>query len=115
MRELHYYIRGTEKTGTGNLSMIYKNLEVELKKKDDNGKMKNKRLLSLLVNKLGVYPDNPMKDRERKAVNIRTERIPTKSFFNLVWKTLYASAKDIAIRIESMKKDKAPAQKEKRK
>jgi len=42
-------------------------------------------------------------------------RIPNKSFFNLVWKTLYASAKDIAIRIESMKKDKAPAKKEKRK
>lgn len=113
MHELHYYIIGTERTGIGNLSMRYNNLEVELQKKDDDGKMKKKGLLSFLVNKLVVYPDNPMKDKERKAVNIRTDRIPDKSFFNLVWKTLYASAKDITIRIESLKKDKSSAKKKK--
>jgi hypothetical protein len=113
MRELHYYIKGTEKTGLANLSMRYNNLEVELKKKDEDGKMKKKGLLSFLVNKLVMYPDNPIKDKERKAVNIQTERIPNKSFFNLVWKTLYASAKDIAIRIESLKKDKSSAKKKK--
>jgi len=113
MRELHYYIKGTEKSGVGNLRMLYNNLEVELKKKDDDGKMKKKGLLSFLVNKLVVYPDNPMKGKERKAVNIQTDRIPNKSFFNLVWKTLYASARDIAIRIESLKKDKSSAKKKK--
>jgi hypothetical protein len=112
IRELHYHINGTERTGIGSLSMLYNNLEVELRKVDeDNGEIKKKGLVSFLVNKLVVYPDNPTKDKERKAVNIRTERIPNKSFFNLVWKTLFAAVKDIAIRIDSLKKDKTQKKK----
>lgn len=112
IKELHYYIRGTERTGIGNLLMTYNNLEVELKKvNDDNGKIKDKKLVSFLVNKLVVYPDNPLNGKERKAINIRTDRIPNKSFFNLIWKTLFASVKDIAIRIDSLKKDKSQKKK----
>jgi hypothetical protein len=113
MQELHYYISGTEKIGTGNLRMIYKNLEVELNRKaGDDGTMKKKGLLSFLVNKLVVYPDNPIKDKERKALHIRIDRVPNKSFFNLVWKTLFASVKDITIRIESLKKNKPKEKKD---
>lgn len=112
IKELHYHITGTERAGVGNLSMLYNNLAIELQKVDeDNGEIKKKGLVSFLVNKLVVYPDNPMKDKERKAVNIRTERIPNKSFFNLVWKTLYASVKDITIRIDSLKKSKTKKKK----
>jgi len=112
IKELHYYIKGNDRTGIGNLSMVYNNLEIELKKVDeDNGKITNKGLASFLVNRLVVYPDNPMNNSERKAVNVRTERIPHKSFFNLVWKTLYASVKDITIRIDSLKKDKSKKKK----
>ena len=78
---------------------------------EDDGKIRKKEFLSFLVNKLVVYPDNPMKDKERRAMNIRTERVPNKSFFNLVWKTLYASVKDITIRIDELKKDKTQKKK----
>ena len=112
IKELHYHINGSERIGTGNLSMLYNNLEVELRKVDeDNGEIKKKGLVSFLINKLVVYPDNPTKDKERKAVNIRTERIANKSFFNLVWKTLFAAVKDITIRIGSLKKGKAQKKK----
>ncbi|MGC4035555.1 MAG: hypothetical protein QM764_06300 [Chitinophagaceae bacterium] len=107
IKELHYHIYGNERWGSGNLSMLYNNLAIELKKVDeDNGEIKKKGLLSFLVNKLVVFPDNPSNKKERKALNIRTERIPNKSFFNLVWKTLFASVKDVAIRIDALKKKK---------
>ena len=90
----------------GNLKLLYNNLAVELQKQDEKGdKMKGRKFLSFIVNKLVVYPDNPMKDEERKAMGIRVERIRYKSFFNLVWKTLFASVKEITIRVDALKKD----------
>lgn len=113
--ELHYYIRGNERLGTGRLSLLYKNLEIDLKKKDeDDGKMKKRKLLSFLVNKLVVYPDNPMNSgEERKATAIQTIRDPQKSFFNLIWKTLYNSFKEITIRMDRFKEDKSLKKKKK--
>lgn len=101
---LNYFIKGSEKTGTGSLSMIYNNLDVELQKLDENNKAKDRKFLSFIVSKLVIYPKNPMKDKERKATGIRVKRIPNKSFFNLVWKTLFAAAKDITIRVDALKK-----------
>ena len=112
--ELHYYVKGNERLGTGQLSMLYKNLELDLKKIDeDDGKMKNRKLLSFLVNKLVVYPENPANGTERKAVAIQTIRNPQKSFFNLIWKTLFNSFKEIAIRIDRFKEDKTLKKKKK--
>ena len=105
IKKLHYTIRGNEKAGVGNLNLEYDNLEVELQKQDEkDDKMKARKFLSFVVNKLVVYPANPMKDKERKAVGIREERVRNKSFFNLVWKTLFASVKDITIRVKALKK-----------
>lgn len=107
MHEMHYYIRGNERSGTGNLRMLYDDLQVELREKDeDDGKMKKKGLASFIVNKFVVYKENSAGEKERKAVNITTARIQHKSFFNLVWKTLFNSSKDIAIRIDGLKEDK---------
>ena len=106
IKKLHYSIKGNEKAGVGNLKLLYNNLAVELQKQDEKGdKMKGRKFLSFIVNKLVVYPDNPMKDEERKAMGIRVERIRYKSFFNLVWKTLFASVKEITIRVDALKKD----------
>ena len=106
--ELHFFMKGNERSGTGNLRILYKNLEIDLKKRDDeSGKMKNRKLLSFLVNRLVVYRDNPMKGKERRAVDIQTTRNPQKSFFNLIWKTLYNSFKEISIRIDRLKDDKS--------
>ncbi|MES1216402.1 MAG: hypothetical protein ABUT20_12875 [Bacteroidota bacterium] len=106
--ELHYYIKGNEKSGNGYLSMLYKNLAIDLTKKDDDdGKVKKRKLLSFLVNNLVVYQDNPMNGKERKAVNIQTIRDPQKSFFNLIWKTMFNSFKEITIRIDKLKDDKS--------
>ena len=110
--KLHYYIKGSETAGVGNLTMLYKNLDVELKKvDDDNNKMKDRKFLSFIVNKLVIYPENPMKDKERKATGIHVDRIRNKSFFNLVWKTLFASVKEITIRVDGLKKDKSQKKK----
>jgi len=106
IKELHYSIKGNENVGTGNLKLVYNNLQVELQKQDEkDDKLKGRKFLSFIVNKLVVYPDNPMKDKERKATGIRVERIRNKSFFNLVWKTLFASVKEITIRVDALKKD----------
>lgn len=114
MHEMHYYIRGNERSGTGSLRMLYDDLQVELNEKDeDDGKMKKKGLVSFIVNKFVVYKENNAGEKERKAAHITTARIRHKSFFNLVWKTLFNSTKEITIRIDGLKEDKKSKKKKK--
>ncbi len=110
---LVFNMAGNELAGEGNLRMTYQNLDVELidnsedkKKNDDRGndkKEKNKRedkaVGSWLLNKFALFPDNPMKDEEVRVVNyVLSNRDPYKSFFNLIWKTLFEGVNNIAVR-----------------
>jgi hypothetical protein len=104
LEQLSYTVSGDEQSASGSLRMRYSGLQLELLKagKDPakpSGGLSGKPLLSFLVNKLAIYPDNPSgKKAERVATGITQKRNPTKSFFNLIWKTLFQGVHSIAIR-----------------
>jgi hypothetical protein len=104
INRFHFFMKGSESKGTGTLSMTYRNLNVELQKINEDHTLKEKKFLSFIINKLVIYPENPMKDKERKATGIIEKRKPAKSFFSLIWKTLFASTKEITIRMGDLKK-----------
>jgi lipopolysaccharide export system protein LptA len=99
MKRLDYSITGNENSGTGTLSMQYDNMDILLNKVEADKSLNKKGFFSFLANRLVIYKENPMEDNEeRKAVNVVMPRDATRSFFNLVWKTMFSSAGEIVLR-----------------
>ena len=105
MKRLDYTVTGNENAATGNLSMQYDNMDILLNKVEADKSLNKKGLFSFLANRLVIYKENPMKDDpERKAENITVQRDATRSFFNLVWKTMFTAAGEIVLRPVALRK-----------
>jgi len=88
-----FAIKGTDTKATGDILFLYQNLKMDVLKKGDEEELKKKGLLSLLANTL-------IKNDNINAANNKTiqyERDVNKSFFNLVWKTVFMGAKNTAL------------------
>lgn len=96
--KLDYHVEGNDHSATGNLSLLYHNLKLNVLKEED-GEFKKKGLITLLANLLKLHSSNPEEgEAERKAIGIREPRIPTKNFFGLVIKTLLTCTQEIAVK-----------------
>src|SRR5262249_46270702 len=90
---------GNQLSGSGTLRMKYSDMDILLNKVNEDGSLNKRGFLSFLVNHLVIYKENPLKDDpERIAENVIVQRDVTRSFFNLIWKTLYSSAGKIILR-----------------
>lgn len=99
LKRIDYSISGNEDVGTGNLKMKYDDMDILFNKVEGPGQFDKKGLLSFLANRFIIYNENPQKDEpERVATNVVVQRDATRSFFNLVWKTLFTSAGEIVLR-----------------
>ena len=81
---------GTDLQSRGNATLLYRDLKIELLKKDSND-VKKSGLKSLLANAL-MKNSNPTNGVTRTE-EINYERDKTKSFFNLLWKSIFSAAK----------------------
>ncbi|MEO7308564.1 MAG: hypothetical protein ABIR78_10685 [Ferruginibacter sp.] len=93
VNQLSFNITGTDHTARGTSTLLYDGLKVELLKKD-SGDVKKKNFMSMLTNAL-IKDKNPQNGVIRNG-EISYERDVTKSFFNLVWKSLYSGIKKTA-------------------
>lgn len=97
IQEVSFSMQGNEKNASGTVKLIYDNLKVRILKKDESSsELKRKGLLSLFANALAINDSNP-RDGKLHIAHPRYARDPRKSFFNLVWKTLFTGVKEIAI------------------
>lgn len=94
IKSLVFDIKANQNVAKGKMDFIYNNLSVTLMKKE-NGKdrLVKMGLLSMLANAMVIYTDNPTLDGEFTRAPIYFERIPTASFFNFIWKTLFQGIK----------------------
>lgn len=81
---------GNDTSSKGNATLLYDNLKISLYKKDREKKAKLKSALANLIIK------NDSKEKKEKA-NIEIERIPEKSFYNLLWRSIAATFKEILL------------------
>lgn len=90
---LDFHIKGNNTSAKGDFVMKYDNLKVDVLKRDKNtGEVKKRGLISLAANAI-VKNSNPDNNNLRK-VNPEYERDIYKSFFNLVWKTVFTGMKE---------------------
>jgi hypothetical protein len=97
INDVTFSMTGNEKAASGEVKFLYSDLKVNiLKKEDGKNEYKKKGLISLFANALFIKDSNPGKGETRIA-HPHFTRDPQKSFFNLVWKTLFTGIKETAL------------------
>lgn len=93
MEGIEFDFKGDDFAAGGEMVMKYRNLKIDvLKKRDKNSDTLKKRGLVTLIANMAISDDNPRDGTLRKA-NPNHQRDPRKSFFNLIWKTLFEGIK----------------------
>jgi hypothetical protein len=92
LNSLNATIKGNNNTATGRLVFQYEDLKVAALK-NDGDKVKKKKLLSFIANTFILKSANPIKGKEVRVAYPTFKRDPTKSYFNLVWKTVFTGIK----------------------
>jgi hypothetical protein len=105
LQRLDYAVSGNEDAATGSLSMKYDNMDILLNQVEPDKSFDRKGLISFIANRLIIYKENPMKnEEERKANGVRVQRDATRSFFNLIWKTMFTASGKIVLRPRGQRK-----------
>jgi hypothetical protein len=92
INSIDFNFTGNDTIAKGNLTMKYSDLKVDVLKRDkDSKEIKKKKFTSLVANIL-VKNNNPENGNLRKE-NPHFNRDVQKSFFNLVWKTIFTGMK----------------------
>jgi len=97
INDLSFSMNGDEKGAKGEVKFLYSDLKVNiLKKEEGSHEFKKKGLISFIANLMVIKDENPGKGQTRIAHPNYT-RDPNKSFFNLVWKTLFTGIKETVL------------------
>jgi len=93
------HIEGNNYGATGSVTFLYDDLKISLLKKqegEDSTKLKKRGLLSFIANTFVIKNSNPIRNRDVRTESCQFTRDITKSFFNLVWKTVEDGVKKTA-------------------
>lgn len=96
VESFRFGMSGDDYRSKGDAVLIYDNLKIKLLKNtgDENPDIKTKGLTSFVAN-LFMKDQNPSNGKTR-AAEIAFERDTKKSFFNLLWKSVFQGAKKVA-------------------
>ena len=89
---INFNVTGNNTKAAGDFTMTYENLKVDVLKRDKNTNVVKKRGLASLAANVIVKNSNP-DGRGLRKVKPSSERNIYKSFFNLVWKTVFDGMK----------------------
>lgn len=93
INSIDFHFTGNNTSAKGDMVMKYEGLKVAVLKRDKDTKEIKKRGLATLAANLIVLNDNPTNNELRKETP-HYDRDIYKSFFNLVWKTLFSGMKE---------------------
>jgi len=93
VNSINFNMSGDNYHGGGDLIMLYEQMKVSaLKLEEDKKEFKKKGLASLFANMI-VKNDNPSGGKTRTA-DMSNERNTNRSFFNLIWKSIFTGIKE---------------------
>jgi hypothetical protein len=93
INNINFKMSGDNNHGSGELIMLYEDLKVStLKLDDDKRSFKKKGLVSLLANAI-LRNKNPSGGKVRTS-QMDNERNTNRSFFNLIWKSIFTGVKE---------------------
>ncbi|MGY3212387.1 hypothetical protein [Mucilaginibacter sp. HD30] len=86
INQMDMYVSATNKTAKGNIDLYYKDLKINLLKRDEKDNTLKKRGFLSLVANMTMPNDNPKGNGEFRKGPINVIRDPRMSFFGLMWK-----------------------------
>jgi hypothetical protein len=92
INSINFNFTGNDTIAKGDFVMKYNNLKVDVMKRDKDSKEIKKRGLTSLIANVIVKNNNPDNGNLRKET-LQFKRDVQKSFFNLVWKTIFTGMK----------------------
>ncbi len=91
--KMHFNFTGTDSASEGKVLMLYRDIKISLLKKDkEQNKYDKKGLLSLAANIL-IKNSNPGSNEKARVADVHYNRDTQKSFFNLLWKSIFTGVK----------------------
>lgn len=96
INNLVFDIKGNNYKSRGHTTFLYNDLALNVLKMNDNDELKKRGLLSLLANTL-IANNNP-KNNNTYIGEIDFTRDTQKSFFNLLWKSIFNGVKNTVMR-----------------
>ncbi|MDO6433897.1 hypothetical protein Q4E93_25040 [Flavitalea sp. BT771] len=91
IHQLHFNFAGTDSSSDGKLLLLYDDLKISLLKKDEaEGRLDKKGLASLFAN---LILKNSNKGEHPRVEEVHFDRVLYKSFFNLIWKSIFTGVK----------------------
>ena len=115
---VRFRLEGSEAGARGTFTMRYHDLDVDLLEKEDDGALGKKHVTTLLADKFLLRSANPKPRQDVRNAQPEVERDPTKSFFNVVWKSIFTGVLQTVGRgdlVENLVKRKARKETEERK
>eukprot|EP01133_Synstelium_polycarpum_P013094 gene13094-15401_t len=95
VQKADFDVQANLKGSRGKMNFYYTALKVALLKETEEGTApKKKGFLSFLANKLVIKDANPSKGEKVRTAEIRFERTPAASFFNLLWKSVFTGIRE---------------------
>jgi hypothetical protein len=96
INKLNFNLTGDDYKCGGNVVFLYHDLSVEILKKGEGKELKSRELISFFANTL-VKNNNPGNNGEIYTAHADHQRELNKSFFNLVWKSIFDGVKKTAL------------------
>lgn len=90
---LHFDLTGNDSQSQGQLTLLYNDLKISLLKKDKKENKYDKKGLASLAANIFIKNSNPGKGETTRSADVHFDRILDKSFFNLIWKTIFTGIK----------------------
>lgn len=91
---IKFNINGTNLHGNGRVLFTYNDLKITALKENESDKLQKKGFLTFLANTFLIQTNNPPKNGKATYKNGSAERDIHRSFFNLIWKTLFSGLKE---------------------
>jgi hypothetical protein len=94
IEKLRFNLTGTDSSSEGKVELLYSGIKVSLLKKDKDENKYNKKGLASLAANIIMKKSNPSKGDSARVSDVLFRRILNKSFFNLIWKTIFTGVKE---------------------
>ncbi len=110
--KISFDVKANVNGSRGTVQALYKDLKVSALVREGDGSLGKDGLISFLVNTLLVTPNNPEVGESARIAHFTYDHPPTRSFFNLMWKSIFTGIKENVIETKADKKEQKRIKKE---
>lgn len=96
VHDVRFDFKGDDSSSNGKLTILYDDIGIELLRKNNSQNKYDRKLIPTLLAGALVKKSNPGKNGDIRVADVHFDRNLNKSFFNLLWKSIFTGIKETA-------------------